>query len=537
MASMRDSIQLSTNIWLPMAEGQYPAIVIRSPYCNDQSDYDRLNLQAYIDNGFAVIFQMVRGLGNSEGKFRLFFNEAQDGYDCIEWVAEQDWCNGKVGMDGGSYLGTVQWLAARERPPHLVCIAPSVPAGDYFNEIPYSGGALNIDWAFTWLSAFEGIEFDFEEQGHTNLEAFRPLISASEKVGADLSILNDILDHQTLDDYWKRIQFSPDDFAKIDIPVFTVTGWFDGDQAGSLFYWHGIEQRSNRKQDRFLTIGPWMHADCYLGGQERLHEMEFGVQSILPIQQLRINFFNACLKGESEKLADRSRVQVFITGKNEWLKGDQYPPQNIARKKLFLHSNGSANLSNGAGKLTWLAPYEEPTDQFEYDPVNPVPYKMGAMDHHDIEQRPDVLVYSSDILDEELTIIGQPELVLFAASDGLDTDFTAKILDVYPDERVVSLTHMQGILRARYRNGMEKTELLTSGKPEEFKIRLAHIGHCFLPGHKIRLEVSSSCFPLIDPNSNTGHNFATDTEVRIARQTVFHDGERPSHLLLPIFFD
>jgi uncharacterized protein len=529
---MRDGVLLRANVWLPARAERSPAVLLRTPYGNDAAEFARYGLQDYLCQGFAVVIQSVRGRGNSQGSFGFFFVDGEDGYDTIEWAAAQRWCNGKVAMDGGSYLGTAQWLAAREQPPHLECIMPSAPAGDWFNEIPFMGGALQVDWAFSWLGSMAGLEFEFDAARDRNLERFRPLIDAERVLGAKLPLYQDILAHPTLDGFWNRLQWSAEDFERVKIPVFTVTGWFDGDQAGTMRYWRGIEHRSEPSQSTHLIVGPWRHPECYLGGEARLGELDFGVESVLPIRQLRLNFLRRHVL-EGGHRAPTARVRLFITGSCCWRQFERYPPPLAQLRSWFLCADGPANGSQGGGRLSDKAPYGA-ADQFCYDPLDPVPYEQGALDHREIERRADVLVYSSQELEDPITVIGGVELELYAASDATDTDFTAKLLDVFPDGRAVSLTHVGGILRARYRHGFDRAEALTPGQPVRMRIRLSHVGHTFLPAHRIRLEVSSSCFPLADPNTNTGADFATDTKHRKARQTVLHDAAHPSRLLLPV---
>jgi len=520
---MRDRVNLSANVWLPRDfAGPFPVVLLRTPYGSNETEFGRLGLADYVAAGFAIVYQSVRGRGKSQGKFGFFFVEGKDGYDTVEWIASQDWCNGKVAMDGGSYLGTAQWLAAREHPPHLTCIMPSVPAGDWFNEIPYVGGALQVDWAFSWLGMMAGAEFDLEDAGDKNLQKYRPLIDAEKILGTELPLYQEILGHPTFDAYWKQLQFTAADFVSITIPVLTVTGWFDGDQAGSMSYWRGIEEHSKLRDRAQLIVGPWQHAPCYLGGEPKLEEMEFGAGSVLPMRQIRVRFLRRHVLGQ--QLEWEPRVRVFVSGLNKWLATDRYPPAQAQAKPYYLCAEGKLARINAQGGV----------DRFAYDPNDPVPYKAGAKDHRELEQRPDVVVYSTEVLREPVTVVGPVELVLIAASDQLDTDFTAKLLDVYPDGRAISLTHVGGVLRARYRNGFEQPELLVRSKPYEFRIKLSHVGHTFLPGHRIRLHVSSSCFPAADPNTNTGGDFRTDVETLTAAQTIFHDSEHQSRLMLPV---
>ena len=531
---MRDGIMLRANVWLPARISPAPAVLLRTPYGNGTEEFARYGLQDYLNAGFAVVFQSVRGRGRSQGEFGFFFVEGQDGYDAVEWAAAQPWCDGNVAMDGGSYLGTAQWLAAREHPPHLKCIMPFVPAGDWFYEIPYIGGALQVDWAFSWLSLMAGRKFDFGENGDHNLERFRPLADAERVLGGLLPLYRNILAHPTPDGFWSPLQWSAEDFEGIEIPVLTVTGWFDGDQAGSMRYWRGLEQRSKALQHAHLIVGPWRHAECYLGGESRVGEIDCGTESVLPMRRIRVDFLRAHLQGKP--LATTARVRVFVTGSCRWLEFDHYPPPKAQTRAWFLCAESPANGVQGGGRLSDAKP-SGTADRFCYDPLDPVPYAQGALDHGEIEQRADVLVYSSQPLERPVTVIGAVEVVLHAASDAPDTDFTAKLLDVHPDGRAVSLTHVGGIARARYHRGLEKPEVLRPDEPFELNIRLSHVGHTFQRAHRIRLEVSSSCFPLADPNTNTGADFATDTAHRKARQTVLHDAAHPSRLLMPVMAD
>ena len=528
---MRDGVELVTNVWQPASGGPVPAVLLRTPYENDAGQLERLGLRAYVEAGYAVVLQSTRGRGGSGGSFRFFFAEGPDGYDTVEWIAAQRWCDGKVAMDGGSYLGTAQWLAAREQPPHLACIMPAVPAGDWFNEIPYMGGALQVDWAFSWLGSIAGVKFDFDTSGDKNLERFRPLAEAGSVLGAELPEYRDILRHPTPDAWWQPLLFSPTDFAGIRLPVFTVTGWFDGDQAGTLHYWHGLARHSPHAPAE-LIIGPWEHPHCYLGGEPVLRELRPGPDSVLPIRELRLAFLDEHLRGRP-RLARPPRARVFTTGSNRWHEFDAYPPRT-GLQRWFLASGGRANTAAGDGRLS-LAGAAGTPDRFEFDPCDPVPYKPGAADHRGLEDRADVLVYTSDALVEPLTVIGPVEAVLHVTSSARDTDFTCKLLDVHPDGRAVSLTHVGGVLRARYRYGQHRPEPLVPDRPATLPIRLSHVGHTFLPGHRLRLEVSSSCFPMVEPNTNTGTDPATETRVVRAQQSVLHDADNPSHLLLPIW--
>ena len=533
---MRDGVKLVSDIWIPADTGRWPAILIRTPYVKTPQ-FKRYKLAAYLQAGYAVILQDTRGRGDSEGEFDFYFPEGKDGFDTIEWIAKQPWSNGRVGTDGGSYLGTVQWLAAREQPPALQCMISTAPSGRIFDEIPYLGGAWRGEWAAPWFASVAGRVSQSDLAELVKWGDFfnaRPLLTADLKAGRELPLYRQFLQHPTLDDYWKRIQFGPADFEKIRVPVMTVTGWYDGDQLGALFYWDGMEKRGGQDDTRWLTIGPWTHAMTYLGGEKKVGLIESSQESIVPIQENRIAFFDWCLK-KSKPRPEIPRVRIFVTGANRWIHAEKYPLPQMEVKSLYLRSGGGANTSAGDGRLSWDAPKQEASDTFTYDPKNPVPSMAIARDHQAVEKRRDVLVYTSDSLATPVEIVGRVFVTVFATSDATDTDFTAKLLDVYPDGKSVLLGPSEiGVKRARYRQGYDRMVPLTPGKAEEYRIELFDIGHRFLPGHRIRVEISSSASPFITPNSNTGLPIATDTTWRVARQTVYHDAARPSRVLLPV---
>ncbi|MEZ4589220.1 MAG: CocE/NonD family hydrolase [Gemmatimonadales bacterium] len=533
---MRDGVRLSADLWLPDSTGRHPTIVLRTPYIKTPQ-FRRYGLAAYVRAGFAVMVQDTRGRGDSEGEFDFYFPEGRDGYDTIEWIARQPWSSGLVGMDGGSYLAGVQWLAARERPPSLACMVPTAPSGRIFDEVPYLGGAFRAEWALPWLNDVSGRVSQGAQNAYVDwrrIATHSPLLTADDAFGRRMPLYRAFLLHDTLDEYWSRIQLTDRDMARIDVPSLTVTGWFDGDQIGALYYWDLIERRGTLADRTRLIIGPWTHAMTYLGGAERVGAFELGKEAIIDIQAERIAFFASCLRPGGPRF-ERPRVRVFVTGANRWVEADRYPLPEVRERALYLRSDGSANGGAGGGRLEWSAPGRERPDSFTYDPTNPVPSMDVALDHRSVESRPDVLVYSSEPLTEPVDVVGRVFVELHASTDARDTDFTAKLLDVYPDGRSVLLgPAAAGVKRARYREGYERQVPLAPGSVERYRIELYDVGHRFLPGHRIRLQVSSSAFPFVDANRNTGLPVATDTTWTTARQTIWHDAERPSRILLPV---
>ncbi len=539
---MRDGVKLSADLWMPAAPGKYPVILIRTPYLKATNLIDVPTWAAYFaSRGYVFVMQDVRGRGDSEGDFNFFFQEATDGYDTIEWLGAQPFSTGKVGMMGVSYLGTVQWLAAREHPPHLTCMAPTAPAGRYLEELPFVGGAFMHQWALNWLNGVSGKIDQGPNESRGDLDrvlAHRPLISADSVMGRPMRLYREFLTHPLMSDYWKRIQFTPTDFAKIDIPTLTVTGWFDGDQPGAMFYWRGLVANAPQKDRHFLVAGPWEHAQTFLGGSTKVGDMEFSPESIIDLKALHIRFFDWCLKGTAPAF-EAPRARLYVTGVNQWRTFDAYPVKGASDRRLYLTSGGRANSLAGDGRLSWQVPGPEKPDQYTYDPKRPAPASLGPSadgeDRRPIQRRDDVLVYTSDAVTEPLDVIGAVSVDLEAASDALDTDFTAVLTDVAPDGSAVKLGPSIGIRRARYRNGYTKEELLTPGKVERFSIDLNDIAHQFKPGHRVRLEISSSAAPHFNPNQNTGNPVATDTEWKVAHQTIYHDRARASSITLPVY--
>ena len=534
---MRDGVRLSADVWLPAAPGRYPVLLARTPY--QKTGLKLGEWAAYLArHGYVVVVQDTRGRGDSEGSFDAFFGEGKDGFDSIEWLAVQPWSNGRVGTFGLSYLGTVQWLAAREHPPHLVCMAPTAAAGRWFEELPYMGGAFLPGFALSWINETSA-RIDQEDNGATvdweKVLAHRPLLTADSVMGRIMPLYRDWITHSTIDPYWDRLRFTEKDFAGIDIPTLTTTGWYDGDQPGALFYWSGLMRFAPHRDRHFLIAGPWRHPETFRGGSTKVGESRFTPESIIDNKAVHLAFFDWCLKGSSPGFA-APRARVYVTGANAWRTFDSYPPASATPRKLYLTSGGRANSVLGNGRLVWEPVADAPPDRYTYDPRSPVPDRPDnwGLDRRTIQHRADVLVYSGDVLKEAIEVIGGVVVDLQASSDALDTDFTAVLSDVFPDGRALKLGPEVGIRRGRYRNGYQREELLTPGQVEHFPIELFDLAHRFLAGHRIRLEISSSAVPIYSPNQNTGNPVATDTTWKVAHQTIYHDRTRVSSITLPV---
>lgn len=540
--AMRDGVRLTSDVWLPDAPGPFPVILVRTPYMRVEASSDHSTTASYFaQRGYAYVVQDVRGRGDSDGEFDFFFPDAEDGYDTVEAIAREPWSNGRVCTMGASYMGTVQWLAARERPPHLVCIAPTAPVGDYLRELPAVGGAFWMHWSLVWLNGTSGKINQGDNSKATDMDAVfahRPLLTMDEALGRRIRLFREFLQHDTLDAYWKRIAFAKIDFDKIDIPTMTTTGWFDHDQPGALFYWYGLHRRTAPVKNAFLTIGPWLHHETIKGGAEQIGDIRFGKESIVDNKAAHLAFFDHYLK-QSTPSYDMPKVRIYVTGVNAWRNYESWPLPAAKPTRLYLASGGKANTGQGDGALSWTRGTKgAAADTYVFDPRKPHEFRTleFGKDRGPAQGRQDILVYTSSALDKPLEVIGEVEVELWAASDAKDTDFTAMVEDVTPDGKSIPLGPRQiSIVRGRYRGGPEaRPQLLTPGKPELYRIAMGAIGHVFLPGHRIRVEISSSAYPKYNPNQNTGNPIATDTEWKTANQRILHDAKYPSALVLPI---
>lgn len=537
---MRDGVTLSADIWRPAGPGRYPAIVMRTPYLRVRASVPKL-ARFYASRGYAFVIQDTRGRGDSDGRFSWLQDDGPDGYDTIEWLAAQPWSNGRLGMAGGSYLGSVQWLAAREHPPHLVCLLPRAAAGRWFDETPYLGGAFLMGFAVTWSNLTAGRlagDVNAELVNWNEVYRHRPLASMDSAMGRRMPVYQSWLEHSTFDAFWKRITLTDTDFAGIDLPALTVTGWFDADQSGALHYWRGMRAHSPARDRQYLIIGPWQHVPTIYGNSPlKLGELTFGPESVMDANATDLRWFESCLKETGPYPAPRAHL--YLTGLNQWRDFPEYPPAESAPRRLYLHSGGRANTATGDGTLDWNPPTgPEPGDRYTYDPAQPLAIaevQEDGADQRRWEQRQDVLVYSTAPFQDTVSVVGGVSLEFYATSDAQDTDFMAKIMDVLPDGRALKLgAKTVGVIRARFRNGYEREELLTPGKTERFRIDLFDLGHVFLPGHRIRIDLSSSASPAVAPNPNTGNPVASDTGSVVAHQTIYHDRAHPSALIVPV---
>src|ERR1700734_3032708 len=552
-AKMRDGVVLRADIYRPKAEGKFPVLLERTPY--NKSNGVIFGVQAAA-RGFVVIFQDVRGRYSSDGEWYTFKHESDDGYDSVEWAAALPYSDGKVGMFGGSYVGATQMLAAIAHPPHLAGICPVVTASNYHDGWTYQGGAFEQWFNESWTSGLAQDTFDRTVAQNTNalkgmwklpLTSY-PLFNFSDSSAALYSprtlapYFLDWLAHPNYDDYWKGWSIE-EHYADINVPALTVAAWYDIFEGGSLRNYAGIRAHGGdgaRATQRLLVV-----IGGHAGIGQKIGDIDFGPAAAqFEEDAVTLSWYEYLLKGVQNNFAKEKPVKIFVMGRNEWREEDDWPLARAQSSTYFLHSDGRANSVRGSGSLSAKAPRSESPDHYVYDPANSVPtiggplccdsghMPPGPRDQRPVEARDDVLIYSTPVLAEDTEITGPISLERFAKASAVVTGKTGKLDDVAPDGFSQNLT--EGIIRARYRDSQEKPTLMNPGQVYKFTIDLWSTSNVFLKGHVLRLEVSSSNFPRFDRNLNTAEPPGAGEHYEPATNTVYHDAEHPSALVLPV---
>jgi putative CocE/NonD family hydrolase len=455
-------------------------------------------------------------------------------------------------MFGESYVGATQMLAAMAHPPHLAGICPGFTPSNYHEGWVYQGGAFEEWFNQSWTSilAQDGIRrlaqagsrslLEREELPLQNYRLFSlPRLSQpTELIAALTPYYSDWLAHPDYDGYWKAISIE-EHFKEIHVPALTTAAWYDIFLGGSLRNYSGLRAQAGGKPTRegqrlLITIGG--HA----GSGRKIGDFDFGPDAALyPDDDVTLAWYGFLFKNAKSQLTSGKPVKYFLMGVNQWREAESWPPPEAHITKLYLHSEGKANSSSGNGSLSEKAPVSESFDHYKYDPGHPMPTKgsplccdgeipSGPQDQRQLEVRDDVLVYSTPPLRHDLAVVGPVTVQLYATSSAVDTDFTAKLVDLAPDGYARNLT--EGILRGRYRESSEHSSLLTPGVIYKFTIDLWATANVFKAGHKMRLEISSSNWPRFDANLNTGEPFRSGTRLVVAATRVFHDSSHPSSL-------
>jgi putative CocE/NonD family hydrolase len=535
---MRDGIRLYANIYRPDKEGKYPVVLIRLPYGKDEYYcYMPAHGKYWVSKGYACVVQDVRGKWCSEGKFDPFINEPNDGYDTLDWIAGQPWCDGNIGMTGESYYGYTQWAVAPLNHPNLKCIVPGNTAANIYGEFMYIDHAFCLKTIGNWGP---------EMNSRTYANHFRqnpwhlPLIDIPDDAGIPCNYYRDWIKHPTRDSYWDPINVDQK-FGEIKIPVLNWGGWYDVFVRSTINDWIGMRTHASDetvRDSQYLIISPCDHetTPMFTGRTGR-----FDVGKTAWTYDHVQHFYDYYLKGIDNGLKQEPHVKIFVLGDNKWRYENEWPLARTVYTKFFFHSQGKANTLRGDGSLSKLEPSDESPDLFRYDPKHPVDITLHtdlwnlartAKDRRRVEKRADVLVYSSSILDKDLEITGPIKATIYAASTARDTDFTATLVDVFPDGYGQFI--QEGIVRARYRNPQAEPSLIEPGKVYEYIIDLWATSYVVKAGHRIRVEISSSNFNRYDRNPNTGDEFGLHTRIIEANQTIYHNSTFPSHITLPI---
>jgi putative CocE/NonD family hydrolase len=567
MVPMRDGVNLATDVWIP-DEGPGPVLLMRTPYGIPTTDLGLPpvfpNVFRLLDAGYALVWQDCRGTFDSQGEFTPYADDPCDGADTVAWLQDQPWCDGNVGLFGASYGGFTQWGGASQTPEGLKAIVPVMTTTDYYLAPWYSAGGA-VSWHTMWVwttgmtataeqNALAAGTGDMAVLAEAGAMMADPQPHLAKLPISDQPLLNkqnpwwsEWLLHPDRDAFWQDLAVA-DRFERVTTPALHIGGWFD------LFVDSTVQSYSRMRREagspeardgQRMIIGPWDH-----GNHEGIyHDRQFGpVASLVAADYtgVHIRFYDRYLRGRTDALDGMAPVRLFVMGIDEWRDEQDWPLPDTTYVDYYLDGSGSANTADGDGVLTAEAPITRATDTYVYDPVNPVPTvggrimlpaatnSAGPVDQRPVEAREDVLCFTTDALDEAVEVTGHISLVLHATSSARDTDFTGKLVDVFPDGRAIYLT--DGILRARYRDSLAEPALLDPEQVYEVTIDMSVTSNVFLPGHRIRLEVSSSNFPRFDRNTNTGGIIAEESadQAVIATNRILHGPDHPSRLVLPV---
>ena len=550
----RDGVVLRSDVYRPVTPGRHPVLLGRTHY--GKETWGRwIEPERTVRRGYVVVVNDMRGQFASEGDFDPFVTDVDDSYDVVEWCAAQPWSDGKVGMFGSSSGGFVQLLAAVSQAPHLVAIAPMQTWSSFGRGNVYDpgGGYTMLQW-WALLQANTDPEHRLGEDRPDYAELRAGAARAEHEIARWYRHLplcefpplpREVapwyyrwLEHPDDDEHWRALDASAH-YDRIRTPALHLVGWFDRFSVGTLRNYGGILARGATRQARAhakLVIGPWPHG---VPVRTASGDRQFGPAASVDARELVLRWYDHWLKGVDTGMLDEPPVRLYVLGEDVWRDEAAWPLDRARPTRWYLRSGGRANTRGGDGALSVEAPGAEPADSYVYDPADPTPSVAGAVrrpdgpaDQGPVEDRDDVLVFSSPPLDREVEVTGPIVAHLWASSSALDTDWVVKVCDVHPDGYVLRLS--DGMIRARYRRSQAEPSPLEPGRVEEYVIELLPTSNLFRRGHRIRVEVASASFPAFDRNLNTGNPLGADSSGVPAVQLVHHDAEHPSHVVLPI---
>ena len=547
---MRDGVRLRADVFRLDAPDQFPGLLIRTPYGKETSE-DTINIRDAVRAGYVVVIQDIRGRYASDGEFIGDFAEntvdAEDGYDTVEWLAEQTYCNGRVGTLGKSYKSEMQWQLARLRPPHLKAMcACSIPVE--IIETDWTNGIFRMGRRIYWL--LNTIAPDMRKrQGmskpHTTKEAkeiwdniefgkwfsFMPWIDFPQYLPKGLSeYVSEWLKNPNI----KAWKFE-DAHKEIEVPNLDFSGWYDHCN-GTIKHLKGMQKNAPTKIARTQTkliIGPWNHASL---GKRKIGDIDFGPLAELNIHDIIIRWFDHWLKDLDNSVEQEPAVRYFVMGSGKWKIANTWPPEGMQKAIYYLNSKGETNSVKNPGLLSQEKSEDRNCDAYIYDPKNPVPtlwtknFFTVPSDRNLLNYRQDILYYHTPPLEESIEVVGCPEVILYASSSAVDTDFFVRLVDEDPNGTALEICY--GVVRARYRHSIDREEFLKPDQITKFNIKLDPTACCFLKDHRIRLEITSSDFPNFDRNHNTGKNDLANIELVTAHQKIYHSINYSSQLIL-----
>ena len=537
---MRDGISLSADVYLPLGGQGLPTIIQWTPYESTRERFVAWGAW-FAKRGYAAVVVDCRGRYESDGDFTAWTYDGQDAYDTVTWAAGEQWSNGRIGTWGRSYGGLVQWQLAHLQHPNVQCIAPQVIHDDYFWDGYWTGGAfqlaLTLGAAALWSSAISLITGSAARDVVLNDRIFAhlPLIELDEvTIGRKVDYWRLWWEHQMNDEYWQSFRHRPE---LVNVPIFQQGAWFDP--------YSGSHLRSVRRHPRRRPEPRPDRALVARGGGRDVHGRHRPLPGADRDPRSRARVLRPLPEGRRQRLG-RAAAGRALRARARTSGAARASGRSPAR------SRRRSTSARAAASRVDEPRSDESADRYDYDPADPVPtiggvnsvltmtqgaetpIRPGPIDQRVLERRDDVLVYTSEPLESDLEVIGPVEMVLYAASTALDTDFIVRLCDVYPDGRSIFLT--EGIIRARYRGSLEgeSVELLEPGEVAEYRIRCYPVANVFKAGHCIRLDVTSSSFPRFSRNLNTGEDVGTGTRMQVAHQTVLHTSVYPSRVVLPV---
>jgi len=545
---MRDGVILRADVLLPQSEGKFPVLVYRTPYGKDNAPKSWTTFPKAVARGYAVVIQDVRGRYASDGEFDAYKNEGRDGYDTIEWAAAQPWSNGNVGTFGLSYPGAVQWLAAIENPPHLKAMVPAMTFSTPRNFF-YSGGVFDGSWIdWIWFNIAPDVRkrkhldgpktykeaSETWKMGHERLQNFLPLRELPDFKQA-APFYYEWLAHPPADSWWDWAELRGK-YDRVHCAVLNISGWYDeayGPDGATTNFNGLLAARKGEKDPRTRTIiGPWTHGELE---RTKAGDLDFGPDAKVNYDEIILRWMDHYVKGVDNGVEREKPVRIFVMGDNKWRDEDSWPPRRSEAKDYVLNAGSK---KGGGTLLEYLSHFSSSYSELLPDPAHPVtdPYEaFGARDYKSLEGRDDVLVFDSFPFERDMEVTGPIQATIYASADVPDFDLWVRILDVWPDGHAFNLMSPGlDVLRASYRNGSLKPELLEPGNIYELKLDRMLTSNVFKAGHKIRMQISGAFFPHFSRNLQTGESEVTSSKTRVGHIRIYHWNDTLSSVTLSV---